>query len=139
VILNGVDEVEATGKLEGGNCTNVSVAVKMKFDPKKMLEEIPVGTRLKWWEETGSRDDAQSIQNGCILAGTVYVVLDHHMRDAVRFGSFRCANNHLRRLVIVEAVIITSETERVIRLVAWLPDIRGNWLGLDNWWRLQDN
>ncbi len=51
-VLNGVDQVEAMRKLEGGNCVNIDVTIKVEFNPKEMLEQISIRTSLKWRAET---------------------------------------------------------------------------------------
>jgi hypothetical protein len=51
-VLNGVDQVEAMRKLEGGNCANISVTIKVEFNPKEMLEQISIRTSLEWRAET---------------------------------------------------------------------------------------
>jgi hypothetical protein len=51
-VLNGFYKVETTCEFESVNCANVGVAVKWKFDPKEMLEEVSVGASLKRQSET---------------------------------------------------------------------------------------
>ncbi len=51
-VLNGVDQVEATRKLDDGNRANIGVTIKVKFNSKEMLEQISIRTSLKWRAET---------------------------------------------------------------------------------------
>ncbi len=51
-VLNGVDQIEATRKLEGGNRAKKGVTIKMEFDPEELLEKVFVRTSLKWRAET---------------------------------------------------------------------------------------
>jgi uncharacterized protein YebE (UPF0316 family) len=38
LVLNGVDQIEATCEFESGYGTNICVTVKIEFDPEEMLE-----------------------------------------------------------------------------------------------------
>ncbi len=51
-VLSGVNQVEATRKLEGGNCANIGVTIKVEFNLEEMLEQISIRTSLKWRAET---------------------------------------------------------------------------------------
>jgi hypothetical protein len=51
-VLNGVDQVEATRKLVGGNRANIGVTIKVELNPEEMLEQISIRTSLKWRAET---------------------------------------------------------------------------------------
>ncbi len=51
-VLNGVDQVEAMHKLEGGNRANIGVTIKVEFNPEEMLEQISIRTSLEWRAET---------------------------------------------------------------------------------------
>ncbi len=51
-VLNGVDQIETTRKLEGGNRAKIGVTIKVEFNPKELLEKVFVRTGLKWRAET---------------------------------------------------------------------------------------
>jgi hypothetical protein len=37
--LDGLDKVETACKFEGGDCTDISMPIVMKFNPKEVLEQ----------------------------------------------------------------------------------------------------
>jgi len=51
-VLNGIDQVETSRKLEGRYRADLCVTVEIEFEPKELLEEVSVGASLEWWAET---------------------------------------------------------------------------------------
>jgi hypothetical protein len=46
-ILQPVQKTKATSELVGRNGADVSMAVMMEFNPKVMLEKVPIGASLE--------------------------------------------------------------------------------------------
>ena len=102
-------QIEATSELiSRQDSTNVSVALKMKLDSKKMLKHVLVGTSVKRWTKAVRRKNRRTSKDRTISVVLMEMILDI---DIGAIGSsvwLRRGDNHLACVILVEAFVVST-------------------------------
>ena len=79
LILNIVNQPEATCKFISGDGANISMIVVMELDAEELLEQVLIGAGFARWTNDLPRNDRQAGQNGRVLVMGVQMILYHNL------------------------------------------------------------
>jgi hypothetical protein len=106
--------------------TNISVALKMKFDSKKLLKDVPVGTSVEWWTKAVCRKVQRTSKDRTISILPMQMIFDDRTWAFGGNGWFRYGDCHLAIIILIEVSVLTTVTQRVLRSVEGFPDEQTN-------------
>ena len=104
-------QTEAACELISRDGINVSVALKMKLDSKKLLKHVLVGTRVKRWTKAVSIKNQRTSKDGTISVVAMEMIFDSDTRAIGGSGWFRCGDNQLASIILIEDFAISTVTQ----------------------------
>ncbi len=102
---------EATSELISRDGTNISVALKMKLDSKKMLKHVLIGTSVKRWKKAVCRKDQRTSKDRTISIVPMEMIFDDRTWAIGRSGWFRYGDYHLDCIILIEVIVIFTITQ----------------------------
>ncbi len=101
-ILDLLYQTEAMSELISRDGTNVSVALKMKLDSKKLLKHVLIGTSVKWWTKAVCREDLRTSKDRTISIVPMKMIFYNRTWAIGRSGWFRYGDYHLACIILIE-------------------------------------
>jgi hypothetical protein len=111
VILDLLYQSEATSELISRDGMNISVALKMKLDSKKLLKNVPIWTSIKRWTKAVLRKDQRTSKDRSISIIPMKMVFDDRTWAVGRSGRFRYGECHLAIIVLIEVYVMFAITQ----------------------------
>ena len=105
----------------------VSVALKMKLNSKKLLKHVLVGTSFKRWEKAVYRKNWRTSKDRSISVVTMEMIFDSDTGAIGRSVWFRCGDSHLACVILIEASVVSTVTQWVLRSVEGFPYEQSYW------------
>jgi hypothetical protein len=103
------------------------VALKMKLDSKKLLKHVLVGTSIKRWTKAVSRKNQRTRKDRTISVILMEMIFDSDTGAIGRSGWFSCRDNHLACVILIEAFVLSTVTQWVLRSIEGFLDEQSNW------------
>ncbi len=104
-------QTEATSELISRDGTNISVALKMKLDSKKLLKHVLIGTRVERWTKAVRRKDRRTSKDKTISIVPMKMIFDDRTWATGRSGWFRYGDYQLACIIIIEVLVISTITQ----------------------------
>ena len=104
-------QTETTSALISIDGKNVSVALKMTLNSKKLLKHVLVGTSVKRWTKAVSRKNQRTSGDRTISVMSMKIIFDIDTGAIGRSGWFRCGDSHLACVILIETFIVSTITQ----------------------------
>ena len=104
-------QTEATGELISRDGTNISVALKMKIDSKKLVKHVLIGTSVERWTKAVCRKYQRTSKDRTISIVPMEMIFDDWTWAIGRRGWFRYGDYHLDCIILIEVIVIFTITQ----------------------------
>ena len=104
-------QAKAASELISRDGTNISVAVEMKLDSKKLLKHVLIGTSVKWWTKAVFGNDQRTGKDRTISAVPMEMVFDDRTWTVGRIVWFGKRDYHLVCIILIKFLVISTITQ----------------------------